>query len=130
MPASANRDAVDHVGRPEHDVTLRQRLGQRIARPPVLVAASRTLRSVRVDDHGDRGLGVSRGGDLRELLDLVAKVFRQVNAHHRSQFTLGHRDQDQRFFRHEAEDGRQRRDQCAGAIQFKVRSMLRHRRQR
>lgn len=124
MPAGGH--PVDHVGSPQRDVALGQLLAQRRAQLPVFLVAHRARGAVGVDDHRDRGLRVGRGGNLRELPDAISELGRQVDTQHRAQFAVADRHHDQRFFRHETQNGGQGGDQCAGTVQDEVRSSCGH----
>jgi len=43
------------------------------------------VRAVRIDDHRDRGLGRSGGGNLGEVLNPDDDLAGEVDPHHRSQ---------------------------------------------
>lgn len=66
-----------------HDVALRQRRRERRAQLPVLLIASRTLGSVRVNDHRDRGRRVRRGDKFCEMANPIGEFITEVGAHHR-----------------------------------------------
>jgi hypothetical protein len=53
------------------------------------------VRAVRIDDHRDRGLGRSGGGNLGEVLNPVGDLAGEVDPHHRPQFAVIRRHQNQ-----------------------------------
>ena len=95
MPAPAKGYPIHHMGGPQLNVVLRQRICERRAQLPVFLVAARTVRAVRVDDHRDRGLGAGRGCDLGQVPNPVDEFLGEVDPHHRSEFATTQRHQYQ-----------------------------------
>ena len=86
----------------------------------VFVVAHPAARALLVDHDCDRRVGFCRGGHVGDVLDRIGQLIGKINAHNASHLAAVDRHQDERFLRHEAEDGGQGGDQYAGSVQTEV----------
>ena len=100
--------------------------GQCLGQLPVVLVAHRAQRPLGVDDHRDHGVGRGPGDHPREPVRFVGHRVGQVDAHHRAHLPTLDRNQDQRPFGDEAQDGGQCGDEGTGAVQSEIAIVLCH----
>ena len=82
-PPAAGFHPVNHVGRIESDLGLRQRIGECVTEVSVIGVAHRTQRAVSINDHRDHGVRAGRRRDPGQAADVLGEIGGQVRAHHR-----------------------------------------------